>query len=97
MNARDMALYKVRVTFMQEHREWVAHDESRHTGWREHTDEYHILAKRHYQDEGHAAIRFYFDDVFRHHGKPLPDGSKFRLEIMPNPQKIDALVEFRRG
>lgn len=95
MNARDMALYKVRVTFMQESRQWVAHDQSEHLGWREHTQEYNILAKRHYEDEGHAAIRFYFDGQFRYHSKKLDDGSKFRLEILPNPQPIDALVEFR--
>lgn len=97
MEARDMALYRVRVTFMQEHRHWLAHDESENCGWSEHTQEYNILARRHYEDEGHAAIREHIRQMFRNHSKALPDGEKFRIEILPEPQSIDALVEFRRG
>lgn len=97
MRARDMALYTVRVTFMQEHGRWLSHDERETTGWKEHTTEMRILSTRHYEDEGHAAIREHIRRMFRNHGKRLPDGELYRLEILPETLNVDAIVEFVRS
>jgi hypothetical protein len=97
---KGLRLWRIKVRFMQEHREWLAQDDSRHLGWAPCEQDYVVLAPAPFAGEGERCIRHWLDGMFApiSQARPnLPDrASCYEVLSLEHDRafKLDAVLYF---